>query len=74
MGRGKKVRNEPGLGLKRPPLAQPTQQPTKNSTSDGVDVFDEILPRLKIGGGRLPVVFDGNSSNKKYNKKYKPWP
>ena len=35
MGRRKKERGGPGLGLKRPPLAEPTQQPAENSTSNG---------------------------------------
>ncbi len=69
MGRRKKERNEPGLGLKRPPLAQPMQQPTKNSTSNGAGIFDKVLPRWNVGEGRLPVVFDSNSSDKKYNEK-----
>jgi len=33
MGRPKREREGPGLGLKRPPLAEPMQQPTENSTS-----------------------------------------
>ncbi len=35
MGRQKRVRGGAGLGLKRPPLAEPTQQPAENSTGDG---------------------------------------
>jgi hypothetical protein len=33
-------REGPGLGLKQLPLAKPTQQPTKNNTSDGAGIFD----------------------------------
>ncbi len=58
-------RNEMGLGLKWPPLAEATQQPTENSTSVGVVIRDTILPRQNVWGGRLPVVLDGDSSNKK---------
>ncbi len=32
---GDKKERGGGLGLKRPPLAKPTQQPAENSTSDG---------------------------------------
>jgi hypothetical protein len=32
-------------------------------------IFDEILPRWKVGGGQLPVFFNGNSSDKKFNEK-----
>ena len=35
MGRQKRERGGAGLGLKRPPLAEPTQQPAENSTGDG---------------------------------------
>jgi hypothetical protein len=35
MGRQNRERGGAGLGLKRPPLAEPTQQPAKNSTGDG---------------------------------------
>ncbi len=35
MGRQKRERGGPGLGLKRPPLAEPTQQPAENSTVNG---------------------------------------
>ena len=58
-----------GLGLKRPPLAEPMHQPTENSTSDGADIWDEIRPRRNIGGGRLPVDFDGYSRDEKLNEK-----
>ena len=36
MGRPKREREGPGLGLKRPPLSEPMQQPTENSTSGAV--------------------------------------
>ena len=65
MGRRKREREGPGLGLERPPLAKPTQQPTKNSTSDGADIWDEIRPWRNVGGERLPVDFDGYSSDEK---------
>ncbi len=35
MGRQKKERGGADLGLKRPPLAEPTQQPAENSTGNG---------------------------------------
>jgi hypothetical protein len=35
MGRQKRERGGAGLGLKRSPLAEPTQQPAENSTGDG---------------------------------------
>ncbi len=58
----------PGLSLKQPPLAQPKQQPTKNSTSNGAGNFDKIL-RWNVGGGWLPIIFDGDLSNETYNEK-----
>ena len=69
MGPHKKEREGPGLSLKRPPLAKPTQQPTKNSTSDGADIWDKIRPWRNVGGERLPVYFDGYSSDEKQNEK-----
>jgi hypothetical protein len=63
MGQRKREREGPGLGLEGPPLAKPTQQPTKNSTRDGADILGEIRPRRNIGGERLPVDFDGYSSD-----------
>ena len=68
-GRPRREREGPGLGLKRPPLAEPMHQPTENSTSDGADIWDEIQPRRNIGGGRLPVDFDGYSRDEKLNEK-----
>jgi hypothetical protein len=65
----KKKRQGPGLGLKWPPLAKPTQQPTKNSTSNGVDIWDKIRPWRNVGGERLPVNFDGYLSDKNKMKK-----
>ena len=69
MGRPKREREGPGLGIKRPPLAEPMQQPTENSTSDRENIWDEIWPRRNVGGGRLPVDFDGYSRDKKSNEK-----
>ena len=60
-----KEREGPGLSLERPPIAKPTQQPTKNSTSDGADILDEIRPWRNIGGERLRVDFNGYSSDEK---------
>ena len=60
MGRRKKKREWPGLDLKRLPLDQPMQQPTKNSTNDGEGILDDIWPWWNVGGGRLPVILDGN--------------
>ena len=68
-GATKKRREGPGLSLKLPPLAQPTQQPTNNSTNDGVGILEEIRPRRNVGGGRLPVVLGGNLIHKKLNAK-----
>jgi hypothetical protein len=61
----KREREGLGLGLERAPLAKPTQQPTKNSTSDGADIKEEIWPRRNVGGERLPVDFYGYSSDEK---------
>ena len=69
MGRRKREREGPGLGLERPPLAKPTQQPTENSTRDGADIWEEIRPWQNVGGERLPVNFDCYSSDEKYNEK-----
>ena len=69
MGRRKREREGPGLGLERPPLAKPTQQPTENSTRDGTDIWEEIRPWQNVGGERLPVNFDCYSSDEKYNEK-----
>ena len=65
MGRRKREREGPGLGLERLPLAKPTQQPTKNSTSEGEDILEEIRPWQNVGGERLPVNFGGYSSDEK---------
>ena len=64
-GATKKEREGPGLSLKRLPLAKPTQQPTKNSTSNGADIWDEIRTWQNVGGERLPIDFDGYSSDEK---------
>jgi hypothetical protein len=37
-GATKKSREGPSLSFKRPSLAETTQQPTKNSTSDGAGI------------------------------------
>ncbi len=50
----------PGLCLKRSPLAQPMQQPTKNSTNAGVGILEEIRSWWNVGGGQLPVVLEDN--------------
>jgi len=65
MGRRKREREGPGLGLERPSLAKPTQQPTENSTINGADIWEEIRPWRKVGGERLLVDFDGYSSDEK---------
>jgi len=65
MGQRKREREGPGLSLKRPPLAEPTQQPTKNSESDGVVIIYKIRPQRNVWGGRLPVDFDSYSSDEK---------
>ena len=57
------------LGLKRLTLAEPMQQPTQNSTSYVVDIWDEIRPLRNVGGGRLPVNFDSCSRDRKSNGK-----
>jgi hypothetical protein len=42
----------PLLLLVRTALARDMQQPTKNSTSNGADIWDEIRPLRNVGGGR----------------------
>jgi hypothetical protein len=69
MGRRKREREGPGLGLERPPRAKPTQQPTENSTSNGADIWEEIRPWRNVGGERLPVDFVGYSNDEKNNEK-----
>ncbi len=64
-GATKKERNEMGLSLNWPPLAKATQQPTKNSTSIGAIIRDTFLPQQNVWGGQLPIILDGNLSNKK---------
>lgn len=69
-GATKIERNESGLGLKWPPLAQPMQQPTKTQEcQQWGGIFDKILPQWNIGGGQFPIDFDSNPSDKKYNEK-----
>jgi len=41
----------------------------KNSTSDGAGIRDKIRPRRNVWEGRLPIVFDGDSSDEKRNEK-----
>ena len=69
MGQPKREREGPGLGIKRPPLAKPMQQPPGNSTSDGENIWDEIWPWRNVGGGGLPVDFNGYLRDKKSNGK-----
>ena len=57
------------LLLVKTALARDTQQPTKNSTSDGADIWDEIRPLRNVGGGGLPVNFDGYLRDEKSNGK-----
>ncbi len=57
MGRPKREREGLGLGLKRPPLAEPMQQPTKNGTSNGADIWDEIRPWRNVGKGTITRRF-----------------
>jgi hypothetical protein len=54
-----------GISFKWLPLAETTQQPTKYSTSHGAGIQDKIRPRRNIWEGLLPVVLDGDSSDKK---------
>jgi len=54
----KKFREGYGISFKGPPLAETTQQPTDNSSSDGAGI------RYKWEG-QLSIVLDGNSSDKK---------
>jgi hypothetical protein len=47
---------------------QPNNQPKKQYQQRG-GIFYKIWPWQNVGGGQLPVFFNGNSSNKKYNEK-----
>jgi hypothetical protein len=61
MGQPKKEKEGPGLGLKRLPLAKPTQQPTKNNTSDGAGFLTRFGRGRTLGEDNYPsflMVFE----------------
>jgi hypothetical protein len=58
-------REEPGVSLKRPPLAQPMQQPTKKTVSTKGWVFFTRFGRGRTWGGQLTDVLDGNLGHEK---------
>jgi len=54
-----------GISFKRPPLAETTQQSTDNSNSDGAGIRYKNRPWRNAWEGRLSIVLDGDSSDKK---------
>jgi len=71
----KREREGPGLGLERPPLAKPTQQPTKNSTSDGADIGKRLGRGGTLGENDYPSISMAIRATKNKIKKYtlRPW-
>jgi hypothetical protein len=60
-----KIERWTGPQYKWPPLAKATQLPNENSTSIGAGIQNVIWPQQNVRGGQLPVILDGDWSNKK---------
>ena len=65
IGQRKKQKEGYGISFKRPPLAETTQQPTDNSNSDGAGIRYKNRAWRNAWEGRLSIVLDGDSSDKK---------